>query len=164
MYLRRGEVGEGAPIGRNFVIVYSVAEFQIHSSSLRFLVPETGHRGLRTLTGNEGDASSTLRSNPTYGKMPKFVRRQPIAERLKSYLDPYDFLLWLSEELEANGWDQLEKEWATPIGIALNLSFIIARANSKIKTTYYDDVFGDIPGVAWTAWLVRSVSSRKVRR
>ncbi|OAP60410.1 hypothetical protein AYL99_05412 [Fonsecaea erecta] len=85
--------------------------------------------------------------------MPKFVRRQPLAERIKGYLNPYDFLLWLSEELESNGWDQLEKEWAAPIGIALNIIFVIARANSKPKTTSYDDVFGEIPGVAWTTWL-----------
>ncbi|OAL32586.1 hypothetical protein AYO20_07896 [Fonsecaea nubica] len=85
--------------------------------------------------------------------MPKFVRRQPLAERIKGYLNPYDFLLWLSEELESNGWDQLEKEWAAPIGIALNVIFVIARANSKSKSTSYDDVFGDIPGVAWTTWL-----------
>ncbi|KIW66887.1 hypothetical protein PV04_06176 [Phialophora macrospora] len=85
--------------------------------------------------------------------MPKFVRRQSLAERLKGQLNPYDFLLWLSEELEANGWDQLEKEWATPIGLTLNLIFIIARANTKQKSTGYDDVFGDIPGVAWTTWL-----------
>jgi hypothetical protein len=86
--------------------------------------------------------------------MPKFVRRQPLSERLKSYLNPYDFLLWLSEELEANGWDQLEKEWATPIGLTLNLVFIISRANTAKRSTSYDDVFGDIPGVAWTTWLV----------
>lgn len=86
--------------------------------------------------------------------MPKYVRREPLADRLKAYLNPYDFLLWLSEEIEANGWDQLEKGWATPIGLTLNLVFIIARANTKQKSAGYDDVFGDIPGVAWTTWLV----------
>lgn len=91
---------------------------------------------------------------PQVFEMPKFVRRQPLAERIQAYLNPYDFLLWLSEELESNGWDQLEKEWATPIGVGLNLVFIIARANSRAKSTSYDDVFGDVPGVAWTAWLV----------
>lgn len=88
-------------------------------------------------------------------KMPKYVRRQPLIERIKAYLNPYDFLLWLSEEIEANGWDQLEKEWATPIGIALNFIFLIARANSKASTKGYDDVFGEVPRIAWTAWLVR---------
>ncbi len=80
--------------------------------------------------------------------MPRFVRRQPLVDRIQAYLNPYDFLLWLSEELESNGWDQLEKEWATPIGITLNLVFLIARANTAATSTNYDDVFGDIPGVA----------------
>lgn len=93
--------------------------------------------------------------------MPKYVRRQPLLERAKAYLNPYDFLLWLSEEIESNGWDQLEKEWATPIGIALNLIFLIARANSKSTSRSYDDVFGDVPQIAWTAWLV-SVGSNSV--
>ena len=86
--------------------------------------------------------------------MPKFVRRQPLFERIKAYLNPYDFLLWLSEELESNGWDQLEKEWAVPIGIVVNLVFLVARANTKNTSKSYDDVFGDINGVSWTAWLV----------
>ncbi|KAK4937637.1 hypothetical protein LTR10_021783 [Elasticomyces elasticus] len=85
--------------------------------------------------------------------MPKYVRRAPLLERLKAYLNPYDFLLWLSEEIESNGWDQLEKEWATPIGIALNLIFLVARANSKSTSRSYDDVFGDVPRIAWTSWL-----------
>jgi hypothetical protein len=86
--------------------------------------------------------------------MPKYVRRQPLVERVRAYLNPYDFLLWISEEIESNGWDQLEKEWATPIGLVLNLVFIIARANSKGTSRGYDDVFGDVPRIAWTAWLV----------
>ncbi|KAJ9499700.1 hypothetical protein LTR99_000329 [Exophiala xenobiotica] len=85
--------------------------------------------------------------------MPKYVRRQPLIERVRAYLNPYDFLLWISEEIESNGWDQLEKEWATPIGLVLNLVFIIARANSKGTSRGYDDVFGDVPRIAWTAWL-----------
>ena len=94
-------------------------------------------------------------------KMPKFVRRQPLIERIKAYLNPYDFLLWLSEELESNGWDQLEKEWAVPIGILVNLVFLIARANTKNTATSYDDVFGDVPGVSWTSWLVRFLLTPK---
>jgi len=95
--------------------------------------------------------------------MPKYVRRAPLFERLKAYLNPYDFLLWLSEEIESNGWDQLEKEWATPIGIALNLIFLIARANSKSTSRSYDDVFGDVPRIAWTSWLVGEMAAR-IRR
>lgn len=86
--------------------------------------------------------------------MPKYVRRQPLVERIKAYLNPFDFLLWLSEEIESNGWDQLEKEWAIPIGFGLNLVFLIARANAN-PSQVYDDIFADVPGVAWTSWLVR---------
>lgn len=86
--------------------------------------------------------------------MPKYVRRQPLLERLKSYFNPYDFLLWLSEELDANGLDQLEKEWAIPIGVVLNLVFLIARANVNKTSDGYDDVFGDHNGGGWTTWFV----------
>ena len=86
--------------------------------------------------------------------MPKFVRRQPFSERIAAYLNPYDFLLWLSEDIESNGWDQLEKDWAIPIGIALNVVFLIARANTEPQSSSYDDVFGDIQGPGWLAWLV----------
>ena len=86
--------------------------------------------------------------------MPKFVRKQRLSERIAAYLNPYDFLLWLSEELESNGWDQIEKEWALPIGAGLNLIFLIARANTQTRSSSYDDVFGEPMGSNWGAWLV----------
>lgn len=87
--------------------------------------------------------------------MPRLIRRQPLAERIRSHLNPADFLLWLSEELESNGWDQLEKEWAIPIGFALNLTFLIARANSRGVSGSYDDVFGESKRQAgWFSWVV----------
>lgn len=86
--------------------------------------------------------------------MPKLVRKQPLSERISAYLNPYDFLLWLSEELESNGWDQIEKEWALPIGFGLNLIFLIARANTQTRSSSYDDVFGEPMGSSWGAWLV----------
>lgn len=89
--------------------------------------------------------------------MPKYVRRQPLIERIQAFLNPYDFLLWLSEEIESNGWDQLEKGWAAPIGAALNFIFLIARANSKSRPRNYDDVFGEGPGISWTAWFATFV-------
>lgn len=91
--------------------------------------------------------------------MPKFVRRQPLIERVKAYLNPYDFLLWLSEEIESNGWDQLEKEWAIPIAFVLNLVFLIARANVTTTSRGYDDVFAEVKGPGWIAWLVSRLSS-----
>ena len=90
--------------------------------------------------------------------MPRLIRRQPLVERIKGYLDPADFLLWLSEELESHGWDQLEKEWAIPIGFGLNLIILMARANSRGGTGSYDDVFGDSKSEAtWLNWLVRVI-------
>lgn len=86
--------------------------------------------------------------------MPKYIRREPLAERIKAYLNPYDFLLWLSEEIDSHGWDQLEKEWAIPIGLGLNVVFLVARANSKSTTRSYDDVFADVRASGWTVWLV----------
>jgi hypothetical protein len=88
--------------------------------------------------------------------MPRLIRRQPLADRIASYLNPADFLLWLSEELESHGWDQIEKEWAALIGFGLNLAFLIARANSRGGAGRYDDdVFGDrVPEAGWFGWFV----------
>jgi hypothetical protein len=88
--------------------------------------------------------------------MPRLVRRRPLSERILSHLNPYDFLLWLSEEFEGGDWDQLEKNWALPIGIALNVTFLIARANSRSGgSKAFDDVFGDDDGTSLLGWLVR---------
>ena len=89
--------------------------------------------------------------------MPAYVRRQPLLERIKSYLNPFDFLLWLSEEIESSGWEALEKEWAIPIGIGLNVVFIVARANSKSSYKSHDDIFADVQGPGVLAWLVSIV-------
>lgn len=87
---------------------------------------------------------------------PRLIRRRPLVERIKAYLSPLDFLLWLSEELDSNDWDQWQKEWANPIGFLLNVVFLIARANtaSSIRKGG-DDVFGDdIAHTPWSAWFV----------
>ncbi|KAL4931257.1 Nur1/Mug154 family protein [Aspergillus undulatus] len=90
--------------------------------------------------------------------MPRLVRRQPLAERIKAYLNPLDFLLWLSEEIDANDWDQFEKSWATTLGVVLNLVFMIARANSRTSGSQaVDDVFGDEGGSSWLSWLASFV-------
>lgn len=90
--------------------------------------------------------------------MPPLVRRRPLLERIKANLDPYDLLLWLSEELNDDSYDDLLNVWATPIGIAVNIVFILARGASKPSTARgSDDVFGDVAaqrGSGWFAWLV----------
>ncbi|KKA25848.1 hypothetical protein T310_0051 [Rasamsonia emersonii CBS 393.64] len=90
--------------------------------------------------------------------MPRLVRRQPLFERIKAYLNPLDFLLWVSEEIDSSDWDQLEKDWAVPLGIGLNVVFLIARANSGRRVSRAeDDIFGDDSGgVSWVNWFVAS--------
>ena len=87
--------------------------------------------------------------------MPRLVRRQPLAERIQSFLNPWDFLLWVSESIEGFDWDQVEKDWGLSIGIILNLVFLIARANSGSSgSEAIDDVFGDNDGMPWLSWFV----------
>lgn len=83
---------------------------------------------------------------------PRLIRRRPLVERIKTYLNPLDFLLWLAEELDSSDWDQWKKEWANPMGFLLNVVFLIARANTAHSTRKgADDVFGD--GITYTPWL-----------
>lgn len=93
--------------------------------------------------------------------MPRLVRRQPLADRIKEYLNPLDFLLWLSEELDSGDWDQWQQEWATSIGVAVNLIFLVARANSGGSNGRLrgDDVFGeDSGGSGWLSWFVSTLN------
>ena len=93
--------------------------------------------------------------------MPRLVRRAPLSERLKAYLDPYDLLLWLSEELNDDAYDELLISWATTIGIGLNFFFILARGASRPGGGRgRDDVFGDVgetAGSGWFAWFAAFV-------
>lgn len=86
--------------------------------------------------------------------MPRLVRRAPLSERLKAYLDPYDFLLWLSEELNDDTYDELLNAWAPTIGIALNFLFVLARGASRPGGggKGRDDVFGDVEGKSGSGW------------
>jgi len=88
----------------------------------------------------------------------RLVRRTPFISRLKAYLNPWDFLLWASEELNGNDWDDFYRQWATPIGILFNVVFMAARANSSgTKRGRGDDVFGDFherSGSGWLIWFV----------
>jgi len=96
--------------------------------------------------------------------MPRLIRRTPLSERVKAYLDPYDFLLWLAEEINDDAYDDLLKAWATPIGLGLNFAFVLARgASSSGQSRRSDDVFGDVDsrtGSGWLAWFVCTASRR----
>lgn len=97
---------------------------------------------------------------------PRLVRRRPLSERLKEKLDPWDFLLWLSEELNSDEWQDNLKDWSTVVGVACNVVFLIARANSA-PSTNGDDVFGDYEngiGSGWLAWFVGSAPLHILRR
>lgn len=89
--------------------------------------------------------------------MPRLVRRRPLLERISAWLDPLDFWLWLSEGFDPSDWEQWQKDWSLTIGIFLNITFLIARANTGSRRRQRgDDVFGDDDiYTGLIAWLVR---------
>ncbi|KAI0626428.1 DUF2418 multi-domain protein [Pyrenophora tritici-repentis] len=87
--------------------------------------------------------------------MPKLVRRAPLSERIKSYLDPSDWLIWISEELNSSDWDDFASSYALYIGFGANLLFVLAQANSGAPTTDDDDgVFSEVQGPGWVEWIM----------
>ena len=89
--------------------------------------------------------------------MPPLVRKAPLSERIRGLLNPYDFLLYLSEELHESAIDEKLRDWTMPIGAAANIIYMIARANSANTTSSHrkDDIFGDFDGrgtSGWFAW------------
>jgi len=85
--------------------------------------------------------------------MPRLVRRAPLSERFKAYIDPSDWLIWISEELNSNDWDEFAQSYALYIGFASNILFVIAQANAGPSTSLNDDgVFGGVSGPGWMKW------------
>lgn len=85
--------------------------------------------------------------------MPRLVRRKPFIERVKDFVNPADFLLWLSEEIETRDWDTTK--FATPVALALHVTLLIARANSGNSRGGGNDVFGDeYSGSGWLSYIV----------
>ncbi|KAF6829422.1 DUF2418 domain-containing protein [Colletotrichum plurivorum] len=84
--------------------------------------------------------------------MPRLVRKKPLSERVKAMLNPMDFLLWLSEELETRDWDS--KALGTQLGLGFNFAFLLARANC-MATDGEDDVFNDGGSGSIVTFLVR---------
>lgn len=82
----------------------------------------------------------------------RLVRRQPLAERLRSMLNPMDFYLWLSEEIQTFNWDS--KAFGTRFGLVANFVFLLARANAGDAQEAVDDVFGDAPASGWVSLVV----------
>ncbi|RCI08543.1 hypothetical protein L249_8922 [Ophiocordyceps polyrhachis-furcata BCC 54312] len=85
--------------------------------------------------------------------MPRLVRRRPLRERVLAMLNPMDLLLWLSEEMETRDWDS--QLVGTQLGLGLNFSLLLARANSASTTPMFnDDLFGDTGGSRWLYLMV----------
>ncbi|KAK3898378.1 hypothetical protein C8A05DRAFT_38036 [Staphylotrichum tortipilum] len=80
----------------------------------------------------------------------RLVRRQPLSERIRAMLNPMDFYLWLSEEIQTLSWDS--KAFGTRFGLAANFIFLLARANAG-DTRNNDDIFADIDDESfWSAF------------
>ncbi|RKU47502.1 hypothetical protein DL546_003169 [Coniochaeta pulveracea] len=80
------------------------------------------------------------------------VRQQPLIERLKAWLNPLDFLLYISEEIETRDWDS--KNVGTQLGLAANFLFLLMRANAG-RSSEGDDVFGESRTSYWSTYLVQ---------
>ena len=88
--------------------------------------------------------------------MPRLVRRKPTIQRLKDYLNPGDWWLYLAEEFETADWD---KQYASPLALGLHIVLLIARANTGSSLgSGQDDVFGD--DYSKTGWLSSIVSKQ----
>jgi len=66
-------------------------------------------------------------------------------------MNPMDFYLWLSEEIQTLDWDS--KTFGTRFGLAANFVFLLATANSGERQSV-DDVFGDAPASSWITAIV----------
>lgn len=88
----------------------------------------------------------------------RLVRRRPLLERIKANLDPWDYLLWLSEEIETRNFGS--KSLGTQLGLALNFAFILARSYGSSSTGGdNDDIFSDSESAGTSGWLAYFVSS-----
>ncbi|KAI2637052.1 hypothetical protein GGS26DRAFT_588600 [Hypomontagnella submonticulosa] len=86
--------------------------------------------------------------------MPRLVRQRPLLERVKAMLNPMDFLLWLSEEIETRDWDS--KIVGTQMGVVMNFVFLLARANSG-GSRAADPVFDEGTVSGWFTFFVGSL-------
>ncbi|EPE09931.1 hypothetical protein F503_05026 [Ophiostoma piceae UAMH 11346] len=85
--------------------------------------------------------------------MPRLVRRQTLFQRISAAINPWDFLLWLSEEIETRELDS--SSVGTQVGLVANFLFLLARANLGPSNTADDDVFGDGSGPGWISYLIQ---------
>jgi len=86
----------------------------------------------------------------------RLVRRAPLAERIKAYIDPWDWLMWASEELSTNDWEEFAQDYAVPLGCGMNFVFVVAQANASNKSSADNDVLvGTGGGSGWFGWFCK---------
>ena len=85
----------------------------------------------------------------------RLVRRAPLAERIKAYIDPWDWLMWISEELNTNDWEEFAQDYAIPLGCGMNFIFVVAQANASNGTANNDVLVGTGGGSGWFGWFCR---------
>ncbi|EGO59413.1 hypothetical protein NEUTE1DRAFT_79483 [Neurospora tetrasperma FGSC 2508] len=83
----------------------------------------------------------------------RLVRRRPLSERIQAFLNPIDFYIWISEEIQSFDWDSTA--FGTWFGLIANVLFLLARANANISGGLVDDdVFSDAPSSGFTKALI----------
>ena len=101
--------------------------------------------------------TKTSSSSSSQSDMPpaprRLVRQRPLSERIQAFLNPIDFYIWLSEEIQSFDWDSTS--FGTWFGLVANFLFLLARANGNIGGGVVDDdVFSDAPSSGFTKALV----------
>jgi hypothetical protein len=93
--------------------------------------------------------------------MPRLVRRKPLLDRVKDFLNPGDLWLWISEWIETRDWDS--KQYVGPLAFGFHLVMLIARANvGGSRNSGRDDVFGDdYSGTGWLSAIVRDLLAKE---
>lgn len=87
--------------------------------------------------------------------MPPVVRRAPLLERISSFINPVDFMIWLLEECHDEALDESLREWTVPIALSMNLLAMVSRAYSQreMSSDLFDDT--EAPGMGRRlSWLV----------
>ncbi|KAK7187881.1 uncharacterized protein CC84DRAFT_1167639 [Paraphaeosphaeria sporulosa] len=85
----------------------------------------------------------------------RLVRKAPLMERVRAYLDFHDWLLWISEELNTNDWEDFAKDYAFIIGFVFNLVYIVAQANTASGPRNDDILLDSVSGPGWFTWFSR---------
>ncbi|KAF2748602.1 hypothetical protein M011DRAFT_457347 [Sporormia fimetaria CBS 119925] len=114
---------------------------------------------VRSLTVVPKLSQSTARRSARLTNMPPVIRKAPLTERIKNYLDPVEWFMWASEELNSSDWDEFASNYATSIGFGANLVYIFAQANTGRRNTVGDDVFGEprSNSSGWLRWFLNLV-------